>query len=1534
MIRPRALSALLFLAFAMPGQESEDKPWFGLQTSGSVAPGEEAKINLQSTNIRTLEFRLYKVNDVEKFLLGLPDPHRFGGGSWRPSPSAKTPLEQFARWKHRWWARLRDLARAQYTPDQRAAIRLRQEAKKPPAQREQYVPGTPLNTQQLVRSWDVPIQQSKRWSSSTVPLRIEKKGLYVLEATDGKLTATSILSVTDLALLVKGAPGRLLAWAVNRHSGQPAAGAALRIFDTDSRTLLADLKTSAGGEASAAISSVTDQGVIVLARQGDDIALSTGSGYSIKTDSPDRLQGVVYTDRPVYRPGHTLHFRAIVRESAPEGYRLPSTRVRAEITSPEGNVITRRDGKLSSFGTFSGEWTVPPGAPLGDYSLRVNAEDSGPQWSGIYGSFNVEEYRKPDFEVRVTPAERRLNQGATATFTIDARYFYGEPVPGASVTYTVKSRRAWLPWMIEDDEEIGANEDETWSGEAEAERSGTLDKEGRLTVQTPLRRAKFDLRYTIEAKVRDSSGRTFEGRGSLLATVGPFFLTVEPDSYVAAPGQESTAVVTARDYDGKPLPNIDLSLKLAEYRWREGEQEMPAVWNGRHKTGPDGTVRVRVPIPGPGSWRLTAQSAAASATIQADTYLWAEGAVSQSSQDIIRIVPDKRKYAPGDTARVLIIPSVKVPSVWASIEGRTLYASRFLDSSKGSAVLEFKIEDQHTPNVFIECIFIHANTVHQGSKRLKVPPVHKTLNVALQPSKPQFKPGEPASYTLSATDHQGRPARAAFSIGVVDEAIYALYRDQLPDLIQPFYGAQWNRIQTEHSLEYYFYGEAGKRRVQLASSFQPRAARGQLKPERLVEPKIRKEFPDTAFWVADVETSPAGKAIVNFSYPDSLTAWRATARGVTEDTRLGQATDRVLVRKDLLIAPAVPRFLTEGDTVRTPMLVRNYSADPATAEVSVTGQGLRVLDGASGRITAAPRGEARLDSTISAGPVSEAVLLAKALTSTESDAVELKIPVEPAGLSRRAVSSLSSPAGSLAPLSARHTFPATADAAWRQTVIRVTPSPAGALFEGLEYLLDYPYGCTEQTMSGLLPNLAAAQAVDQLGLTGAIDRNALAARVRSGLERLKRMQQDDGGWGWWSGGDVDPYLTAYVMWGFHIARSSGFPLGQEYFEGMGRLQKLYDTPRDTQPDTLALQLYVLSLAKAATPARIEKAFALQPRLSPFGLAFLGLALREAGDTRSASIASTLASQAAVDGPLAHWDVNSAWRWDFPTEGSTEATAMAVKLIAAETPGHPLVNQAASWLIARRSRGYYWTNTKTTAFAILGLTGALARSGELMPDGAITVLLNGAPVWKKNWTAADALRKPDNIALSLDARPGEHTVEIRKTGSAALNASVEWLWRERDAVASSAGGLAIHRMYHRLVPNTSGGRLTHTLEALAGPVRVGDTLAITLTVNSTKRHQYLILEDRLPSGAEALDSFDGYEIRPRPPWWFGWFDRRELRDARVLWYPQTLGAGVNHYTYLIRFTNAGRFQVAPARIETMYDASAQAWSDSLILEVQP
>src|SRR5204862_7589785 len=140
----------------------------------------------------------------------------------------------------------------------------------------------------------------------------------------------------------------------------------------------------------------------------------------------------------------------------------------------------------------------------------------------------------------------------------------------------------------------------------------------------------------------------------------------------------------------------------------------------------------------------------------------------------------------------------------------------------------------------------------------------------------EVKPGDPADYTITAYASADRTVSAEFSMAVVDEAIYGVRTETTQYIFKFFFGKTYNRISTSSSLTYYFQGESGKHRMQL-TDMRSRRNLAQLKPEALVQPKIRKAFPDTALWLADVTTDAGGRAVARLEFPDSLTTWRATA---------------------------------------------------------------------------------------------------------------------------------------------------------------------------------------------------------------------------------------------------------------------------------------------------------------------------------------------------------------------------------------------------------------------------------------------------------------------------------------------------------------------------------------------------------------------------------------------------------------------------------------------------------------------------------
>ncbi|MBZ5705888.1 MAG: hypothetical protein LAN63_11075 [Acidobacteriia bacterium] len=973
-MRLRLCTALFFLFVALPALARE--PYFSLSSDRSYMPGEKPVVNVYSSGVETLEFRVYRVNDPLQFFQKLDDVHSFGHVSPKEQIEERTWLERFHDWKHDFWVRLRDFIRGQFSPQARAEIRQAQASRNKVTGEAVFAQVPLLNSRQLVARWHQQMGLKLLSENLAVPLDSLNSGVYVVEATNGTLRAYTIVMVSEMAMVTKSAPGQVLTYVVDRRSGQPIANTSVVVWANKKE--LARMQTDAQGLAQ---TSVNYQGqgqspegggslenVWILAQHEDDPAIVAPYSFNLSSNPSDDWVGYIYTDRPVYRPGHTVHFKGIVRNHNGERYAVPAgTKVQVQITDQNGKQLHQQDLTLSPFGTVHGDFDVPQGAALGYYSITLRHEQAV-----MAGGFNVEEYKKPEYQVKVTPEKARVLQGDAIKATIEARYYFGEPVANGKVKYVVHTMPYWSGFAEQDEDDSGnyAGEGEEggdegyYGGEQESEQSGTLDANGRLTITVPTKPSpnKRDLRYRIEARVMDASNREISGYNYVLATYGSFQIAVRGQSYLYRKGDTAQFTVEARDYDSNPVQTA-VHVELVRHFWQRPGSKDVVLLAQDVQTAADGTARVSVPLNQTGDLvvRATARTPE-SREVSATTYVWVPGAEESwygGAQREIKIIPDKKSYSVGDAAKLLLLTGVPESYILVTTEARTLQTKQVIKATGPSVTVEIPIGADDQPNVYVGATFIRDNALYQSAKSLKVPAVQQVLNVSLEPSKKQFQPGEPAVYNITAKDASGKPVSGEFSVGVVDEAIYAIHPDLTQSITTFFYGDTYNRVYTDSSLSFYFHGEAGKRQMQLAGklSYRPLA---QLKPsEALVQPKIRKAFPDTALWLADVTTNAQGQAQAKLEFPDSLTTWRTTVRGVTLDTKVGSAVDRVIVRKNLMVRLAVPRFFRQGDEITVSALVHNYLENTKTVQVSMDLTGLEVIEGAARQITVPSRGEAQ-----------------------------------------------------------------------------------------------------------------------------------------------------------------------------------------------------------------------------------------------------------------------------------------------------------------------------------------------------------------------------------------------------------------------------------------------------------------------------------------------------------------------------------------------------------------------------------------------
>lgn len=1578
------------------------KPFFSLSTHRTYGTTDNPRLWVDYQAVDHLDFRVYQVKDPRKFFTGLKDPHQMGKDEEEEVatalPHRKSFLERVRNLKRWAYTGIKAFVRGQLKRDSRHTFnqkfRKEDEVVRTPLNVSDYARVPLLNPEMLVTTWREPLPPlENEYDKRMIPLGKRDPGVYLIEAVANDLRAYTVVVVTDLIMIDKTTQnGELLVYTVDRKTGEPRPGAQIEIVKekktiasgvTDSQGILRtkiekpkaeDTKNDEEAADAAAEEPEVDvdsNPLLILAKQSANFAISDLGSFYFSGDEEGEaeaeIKGYIYTDRPVYRPAHKVNFKGIVRAVDQNGAYKPTSEKTVNVTIEDSNSasIYNKDLPLTARGTFNGEIEISDEAPLGNYSIVAQVDGGRSN-----GSFEVAEYKKPEYKVTVSAPSKFIQTGTKSNFSIDAKYFFGAPVANADVQYYIYRSRYYAWGYGEDDSDVTGEASDTEDEYSQyygggddmiQESVGKLDARGHLNVDFQVPQGDendtSDYSYRLEAQVTDSARRTIDGAGSFVATRGTIVANAEPDRYVYHKGEVAKIGVTTTDYEGKPV-SAKVRLEFVERTWKRKEKkendpeeysypqyevqerlitsgEVQTDSQGRasydYTTTEDGNLSIKTVI-NEGGRQVASIGGYLWVTDQQSE--WSESSYYSEDRNSIKLVPDKKTYKPGETAHVLAILPTDKAHLLVSTELTNVMSLQQVSSPGKSIILDIPIQATYAPNVFLNVSYVKNGDMYSSDQRLVVPALDKMLSLEIISNKSEYKPRESASYTILARNAEGAPVSGAeVSLGVVDEAIYSVAQDYSGNIKSEFYGMRYNSVETHLSISYSFTGFAGDKPMDLAKNKSTYQLADFKSEGEMVQPMIRKNFKDTAFWQPDVITGADGRATVKVDLPDNLTTWRATARGVTADTKVGATKYKVVARKDVILRLETPRFITQGDTVTLSGIVHNYLNADKSTQISLEVSGAQLQGNGQQTVTVKKQGEQRIDWQISAQNVGEIKLLAKALTDTESDAVELPLTVVPRGL-HQVKNESRTYSDETADETISLDLPSNADARARSLRIEVAPSVAGSLFGALDYLTAYPYGCTEQTMSSFLPNVIVSQALKDVKSASIKNPNDLGKKVQKGLNRLYAYQHEDGGWGWWKDDQSDPFMTAYVVSGLTLAKQNGYPVEENRIaSGREKLKQMLEagkTEAGTVIDleTRAYMVYALEESGGADKDQLEKVFGERSNLQPYGRALLALTLKQRkDDKRAREVAAEIERTATVDSFAASWDSKRKPMLDFAESNDTEATALSLKALAQIKPDSAILPKVARWLVSNRRNSHYWSSTKDTAFAIFGLIDYLRVSKELSPDYDLEVYLNGENVLTQHVSGA-AASQTFSISRKSAEVAGSSQIRVVKRGKGMIyfSSSLDYYTGEEDVPARGSADLNITREYLRLKITADGEELKWVTEPLKGELHSGDIIVARLKLSGTKA-RHMMVEDPIPAGAEQVERVGNLDLDySTGQSWSDWYSSREFRDNRTVFFLDYFDGSAT-LQYAMRIQVPGQFQVAPTRAELMYRPSVQSNSAS-------
>ncbi len=693
-------------------------------------------------------------------------------------------------------------------------------------------------------TWTHAVADYEKYRDHTFTVTLDKLrtlaprgGAFIVAVRGDDLQARTLVVRSDLTVVLKSAPRQALAFVVDRARDAPAKGVAVTF--TAGGKVVGRATTGDDGVAIATFDHAVGR-VDAFAEREKHVAF-TGAPAGKATSFGYRSKAYVYTDRPRYRPGHAVKFKAIARRVVDGVYRSAARRrVDVRVTDSRGAAVYTERTRANEHGSVSGELRLDRDAPLGTYTVRATFDGNA-----FDATFEVAEYKKPDMYARVTPKVADPLVGERVDATVDVGYFAGGPAKNAAVRWRAyrtpfsfdRSAYQDYAWFFEDRTPKADGD----AGELVAQGSATTDDEGRCTIGFDTEQDDRSWRYvvTVEAKGRGRS--VAGGSAALFVTTHAYYAIVRADKNAYQPEETIRATVTTVTARHEPVSRTGRVELVREAGAKDVVATMPVT------TGSDGRAEVELRAPRGGRYHVRFVGddrrqgrVTGSATV----------AVAGDTEDLnkqARILAERETYHIGDTAK-LMINSPTAPA-WAllTFEGERVFRHRVIRLERRSTVIDAAIHGDDAPNVFARVAIPSARELFEAEDELLV---FKFLRVTVKADRADYRPGDEARYTIRATDPSGNPVAAEFSLALVDRSLLAISNETTP-AIKPF-----------------FYDQKRTRSVNTASSlaFRYRAKTEKIDPD-LLGIEARERLEELRKQTREFARSETAKGAVAYSGP-------------------------------------------------------------------------------------------------------------------------------------------------------------------------------------------------------------------------------------------------------------------------------------------------------------------------------------------------------------------------------------------------------------------------------------------------------------------------------------------------------------------------------------------------------------------------------------------------------------------------------------------------------------------------------------------
>jgi uncharacterized protein YfaS (alpha-2-macroglobulin family) len=1354
------------------------------------------------------------------------------------------------------------------------------------------------------------------------------KGVYhimIRSTEDYWVKDSRYISLSDLGLIAKEGQDKVFVFTNSIKTAEPVNGVMVAVYSNNNQ-LIGTGSTNAQGVAEVVYSKKEFSGfrpAMIIAKSDDDFNYlpfnttrvnTSRFEVSGKRNNPSGLDAFVYAERDIYRPGEKVNFAVVIRDRE---WKSPGeVPLKMKFLMPNGKELKSFRKSLNEEGAVEGSIDIATSAITGSYTLEVYTSNDVLLAAK---NFSIEEFVPDRIRVSAKLDKTFLRPGESANLTVNAVNFFGPPASNRNYETEIQVKQKYFsPEKFADYDFSLANQNTPFD---KVVKEGKTDAEGNasMSYEVPATYTNMGaLQTSFYTTVFDETGRPVSRATSVDVFTQDVFFGVKRDWNYYYPLNQpvkfqlasvnkdgNVAASTARIEVIKHEYKTVLTRSGSYFRYESQKDDKLMIENKLNVT--NGTVFSYVPR-SPGDYEVKIYQPGASSYVSKSFYSYGSWGGSNTSFEVsnegnIEIELDKKSYFTGESLKALF----KTPfsgRMLVTMETDHVISYQYVDVSNRTASLDLGLNGGHVPNVYITATLIKPHevsdiplTVAHGFQSVKVEEKSRKIAVEIVAQK-----------TVRSKTKQKVTVKAApgsyVTLAAVDNGVLQVSDFKTPDPYSYFYQKKALQV-SAYDLYPLLFAEV---RAKLSST----GGDGEMDMNKRVNPMPAKRIKVVSYWSGIRKADGSGEAEFEFPIPQFSGELRLMAVSYKGQS-FGGAENTMTVADPIVISTALPRFLSPGDTVYVPVTLSNTTAKAASVTASINTDGsVKVVGGNSQTISLAAKSEGRAMFSIVADPaigIANVKILVNGLGEKFEDATE--IAVRPPSTLQKVTGSGSVMGGNTQKVNIGLSDFIQGSTDYSLVVSR---SPALEMGEHLKWLVQYPYGCTEQTVSAAFPQLYFGDMSDLMQLSKRNKANA-NTNVMEAIRKIKMRQLYTGAVTLWDGeGKEDWWTTIYAAHFLLEAKKAGFDVDNSLLETMlnyinNRLKNketiTYYYNRDQNkkiaPKEVAYGLYVLAAANRSNVPAMNYYKANPAVLALDSRYLLSAAYAMAGDKRSftAMLPSAFAGEESVP------QTGGSFYSDVRDE------AIALNALIDVDPGNKQIPVMVKH-VNDKLKARHWLSTQERSFAFLAL-GKVARAANASTATA-EIVVNGKTIAKVDggqWKGDMAALKSANV-------------EIVVKGSGRLY----YFWEAEGISASGAykeedNYLKVRKRFY----DRFGNPLTGTSFKQNELVIVG----VTLERSFSTVIENVVITDLLPAGFEIenprtkeIPGMDWIKDGATPT-------ALDVRDDRIHFFVDAYNNKQVYY-YAVRAVSPGQYKMGPVSADAMYNGEYHSYNGASVIRI--